>query len=222
MGTGIGRVRTIGWLRRVGSVLAGRASAELVGALVGQLEATRSGAALARQMAAGATTRAEAHRRIGEVEHRGDMQRRALVEVLSRTLTPPVDREDLFRLSRSIDDVLDTIRDFVRECDLYAVDQTAGLVPLLDLVVDGVEALERAVQALPGGSRSLLRLALEAKKAAGAVNRAHQYEMAQVLCGEVTVDTLKRRELVRRLDTIAQRMSDAADTLADGAVKRWR
>jgi uncharacterized protein len=214
-------VRTVRWLRRAGAVLAGRASAELVDALVGQLEATRAGAVLAREMASGTTSRAEAHRRIGEVEHRGDTQRRALVEVLSRTLTPPIDREDMFRLSRSIDDVLDTIRDFVRESDLYAVDGTGSLVPLLDLVVEGVEALERAVRVLPGGARSLLRLALEAKKAAGAVNRAHQYEMARVLDGEVTVDTLKRRELVRRLDTVAQRMSDAADTLADGAVKRW-
>ena len=38
---------------------------------------------------------------------------------LAGVLVTPVDREDLFRLSRSIDDVLDNLRDFVREWDLY-------------------------------------------------------------------------------------------------------
>jgi uncharacterized protein len=88
-----------------------------------------------------------------DVEHRGDRARGGFVHALA----PPLDREDLFRVSRSVDDVLDNLRDFARELELFAVSDVA---------------------------------------------------------------MLKRRELLRRLDVVGLRLGEAADALADGAVKR--
>ena len=65
-------------------------------------------------MAKGKLAPGEAHERIAEIEQRGDAMRAELVTRLSGVLVAPIDREDLFRLSRSIDDVLDNLRDFVR------------------------------------------------------------------------------------------------------------
>jgi uncharacterized protein len=126
--------------RRLKSSWRARGDSNLSAALTGQVRAARDGAALTKAMVSKKIDPAEARAQIAEIEHRGDEQRAELVEQLSRTLVAPLDREDLFRLSRSIDDILDTIRDFVREADLYQIEKRRTYRPFLDSVVAAIEA----------------------------------------------------------------------------------
>lgn len=206
--------------RRVMSVLSGGTDRAVVQALVGQLEATKEGARLAQQMVGG-LARAEAHARMEKIEHDGDTERSRLVDVLSHSLATPIDREDLFRLSRSIDDVLDTLRDFVRESHLYRISDQSRFAPILESVIVGIDSLETAVQALTEHPSSVTRSALDAKKAGGAIGRLYQYEIAHLFASEMTAERMKTRELVRRLEIVGLRLGEAADALADGAMKRW-
>lgn len=208
-------------LRRLMTALSGRADAELVNAVLSQIEAAREGAALARTMAERAIGRGVAHEQMELIEHEGDERRGVLVELLSMSLTTPIDREDLFRLSRSIDDVLDTLRDFVREAHIYDIKQMQRLLPLLDWVLEGLELLAGAVANVIDDPASVVRDALDAKKRAGAIGRAYQYEVAELFSDEISAETFKRRELARRLDIAGIKLSEAADALADGAMKRW-
>ena len=52
------------------------------------------------------------------------------------------------------------------------------------------------------------------------MNRVYQNEFARIVGGELSPRTLKHRELVKRLDWVGVRISEAADVLADGALKR--
>lgn len=211
----------MGRLRHLVDVLTGRTDQQLVQALTGQLAATMEGARLAQSMVGRHSSRACAHARMGTVEHVGDTHRGRLVEVLSHSLATPVDREDLFRLSRSIDDVLDTLRDFVRESHLYRVRDQSCFAPMLEQIVDGISDLGLAVDDLVGSPAQVTSSALRAKKAGGLVCRMYQYEIAQLLSDEMSAETLKTRELLRRLEIVGTRLGDAADALADGAMKRW-
>lgn len=206
---------------RVVGLLSGRSDRAVVHALVGQLEATKAGARLAVEMVGGGLPRVEAHSRMEEVEHAGDTERSRLVDVLSHSLATPIDREDLFRLSRSIDDVLDSLRDFVRESHLYRVSDQSRFVPILNSVVSGIDSLETAVMALTEHPSAVTRSALDAKKAGGAIGRLYQYEIAHLFESEMTAERMKTRELVRRLEIVGLNLGEAADALADGAMKRW-
>lgn len=208
-------------LRQMLDTLTGRGDGRIVTAVARQLGETMAGARLAREMAEGSISHARAHARMEQIEHEGDTCRGSVVELLTQSLATPIDREDLFRLSRSIDDVLDTLRDFVREAHLYGVAPLTRLVPVLDLVIAGIDALCTAVSEIVSNPTQVTRSALEAKKQAGAVCRAYQYEIAELFVGDVGAETFKMRELVRRLDIAGDRLSDAADALADGAMKRW-
>jgi hypothetical protein len=209
-------------LTRYLGLMTGRMDHVLEDGLVGQLHATREGAALAASMTSGRMGRSEAHKRMRGIEHRGDRQREAVVERLSSALVTPIDREDLFRLSRSVDDVLDTLRDFVRESHLYRVPARKNLAPMLQEVITGVDALERAVHELMSNPSDAAVSALEARKAGGAIRRLYQYELARVLNGgDLTTDMMKERELVRRLELAGSHICDAADAIADGSMKRW-
>lgn len=208
-------------LKQLVAALSGRADDDLVAAVLSQVDSAREGALLARTMAAREIGRGDAHEHMGRVEHLGDERRGHLVDMLSMSITTPIDREDLFRLSRSIDDVLDTLRDFVREAHIYDIKKMKRLLPLLDWLVEGLDDLALAVSDVVDDPGAVVRRALEAKKRAGAIGRAYQYEIAELFTSDISAETFKRRELARRLDMAGIKLSEAADALADGAMKRW-
>ncbi|MEV0593776.1 DUF47 domain-containing protein [Nonomuraea cavernae] len=207
-------------LRRIRDLMTGRMDSALTEALLGQLEATKEGAWLAMAMIGGEVGRTGAHEQMRAIEHLGDEERRRLVEELRTALVTPIDREDLFRLSRSIDDVLDSLRDFVRESHLYRVPDQIRFTPLLDQVITGIDALENAVRDFSSRPSAVVHDALEAKKTGGAIRRMYQYEISRIFSGELTSDAMKERELVRRLEIVGMAIGEAADAIADGAMKR--
>lgn len=200
--------------------LTGRSDGTLVSHLLQQLEATSRAVALAREIAAGDVGAAEGSERMGEIESEGDQARKDLIEQLRRSLATPIDREDLNRLSRSVDDILDNLRDLASEFHLYEFSEE----PLLR---EGIDNLDRGIRALYGATECLIdrpedaaRHAADSKK--NDVRRSYQRAMARLLTSTDEVDTrlLRRRELLRRLDITGLRLAEAADALADGAVKR--
>jgi len=206
--------------------LSGRADADLISALRNQVAVAVEGAELVAALVDGTVTLEAARTRMEVVEHTGDARRAHLLTVLGSTLSPPVDREDLNRVSRSIDDVLDTLRDFVRESDLYQVADLSRYRELAAMVLVAIRTLDQAVVALSPGPPHLRDATLGARKAAGAIVRAYQYELATLLTGGIpqtdVAEALKARELYRRLGDVGLRLGDAADGLADGAMKRGR
>jgi uncharacterized protein len=119
---------------------------------------------------------------------------------LSETLTTPFDREDLFRLSRSIDDVLDNLRDFVREADLMGVADERDCATLIDAIVEALEHLKTAIAHVLDEPHRAPERALGAKKGGNHVRQLYQVAIASLFTEELSVDMLKRRELLRRLD----------------------
>lgn len=206
--------------RRLRSSWRARGDSGLSSALQGQVRAARDGAAVARDMVHKKVSPAQARSDIAEIEHRGDERRAELVDRLAHTLVAPLDREDLFRLSRSIDDILDTLRDFVREADLYQIEKRKAYRPFTDGVVAAVEALEEAVDALWVKPQRVPLKALEAKKAARLISREYQEQFAKIIDGSISPQALKHRELIKRLDLVGVRISETADVLTDGALKR--
>ncbi|KAB8190831.1 DUF47 family protein [Nonomuraea phyllanthi] len=207
-------------LRRIRDLMTGRMDSALTEALLGQLEATKEGAWLAMAMIGGEVGRTGAHEQMRAIEHLGDEERARLIDELRTALVTPIDREDLFRLSRAIDDVLDSLRDFVRESHLYRVPDQIRFTPMLDQVIVGIEALESSVRDLASRPSAVTRDALEAKKAGGAIRRMYQYEISRIFSDELTADAMKERELVRRLEIVGVAIGNAADAIADGAMKR--
>ncbi|GAB3137308.1 hypothetical protein GCM10027290_02810 [Micromonospora sonneratiae] len=207
-------------LRRLLDDLAGRSHRRIVGLLVEQIDATLDGVSLAIGVTSGHVEPARARALMSDVEHLGDSHRARLVPELSAALTTPIDREDLFRLSRSIDDVLDHLRDYVRETDLYGVRLDGDAVALLEQVNLGLQDLRRAVNRILPRPQEVPEAALAAHKRAGQVRHRYGICLTVLLSGGVDAAVLKRRELLRRLDVVGLRLGEAADALADAMLKR--
>ncbi|WP_326824230.1 DUF47 family protein [Streptosporangium sp. NBC_01639] len=200
--------------------LSGRNDQVLAGLILDQLSAAADGVALASALANGELPPDIARSRIGEIEHEGDTRRGLLVAQLRRSVSSPIDREDLFRLSRSVDDVLDAVRDFIREADLFALGNEDAFRPVLAALTRGVGELGDAVRLLPRAPRQAAEHALHAKKQG--LRTAYQYAVSALLARPLTADTLKATLLLCRLDTAGVHLATAADALADGVVKRFQ
>lgn len=186
--------------------------------LKGQAATTLRGASVALDVTEGHITHAESRDLINDIEHEGDESRNAVVQALSKAWATPLDREDLFRLSRSIDDVLDNLRDFVRETDMWNGDPGAYGRVALTHVIASLRGLELAVA--DEDHRQIRKHCLEASKEATRVRRSFESGLAVLYEEPLTVETLKTRDLLRRLDVIGLRLTEAADVMLDGLVKR--
>lgn len=209
-----------GRLRHMLDELTGHADVRLVSFITSQVLATIEGAELASKVIDGTFDIDRARERVRQIEHDGDRHRSELIQEMSRSLTTPIDREDLFRLSRSVDDVLDNLRDFIREVDLFGVDGLESYETVLEGVINGLHHLKTAVASVADDRSAVADSAIKAKDGANAVRRAYQGEVALLLDGLVTAETLKKRQLLRRLDVVGLRLGEAANALADGVVKR--
>ncbi|GAA3420401.1 DUF47 domain-containing protein [Streptosporangium vulgare] len=200
--------------------LRGRSGRRIVGLVRDQVAIARAGAELARSVASGEIERSAARARMADVEHEGDEARAELVRVLRRVLATPIDREDLFRLSRSIDDVLDHLRDHVREIDLFGPEDLRFAAEPLQAVIDGLDELEGAVLKMIDAPASVTEAVLATRKACSRVRQLYQARLAVLFAGPLDMDTLRRRELLSRLDAVGRRLGEAADALADAMLKR--
>jgi hypothetical protein len=160
--------------------------------------------------------RDEVHR----LEDEGDQQRTEMMREVARALTTPIDREDLFRLSHSLDDVLDNLRDFAIELERYGAEPSKRFTAPLNALAEGLEELANAIGELPRGADRVAASARAAKHANDARSAYHDAMSELLHEQEVTMDTLRQRELLRRLDIAGLRLGEAADALTSGALKR--
>lgn len=189
-------------------------------ALRAQVSAIRSILLVAERATREPDARAGARAEARRIEHVGDEARRELALALRRSLASHLDREDLYRLSRSIDDVLDNLRDFIRELDLYQVTSLPAIHPVLGAIGSSLEALDAAIAAIATRAPAAMP-AVALRKSSSQIRSAYQAALHDVFAkGEVSIELLKTRELLRRLDVVGLRLAEAGAVLADAAMKR--
>lgn len=195
-----------------------RKKVEIIDLLSAQIDFAVKGAEIAMQACHDEQPVRELRDQMNRVEHKGDDARRKLIRSMKSTLTTHLEREDIFRVSRSIDDVLDNLRDFVREISLWDVELDAEAEEALANVERSLKHLGRAVAV---SSLAEARAeSLEARRYANTLRRHYQDGLATIFAGELTMDTLRTRESMRRIDIIGLRLAEASDAILDGLIKR--
>jgi len=156
-------------------------------------------------------------------EKSADEARRILIDELNRTFVTPFDREDIFNLSRTIDDVLDYAYSTVSEMEILKVEPTPFMQRMASLLRDAAYELSMAVNQLedhPGVSNDH---AQRAKALENRVEDVYREALADLFSGvediQHVVKMLKSREVYRHLSNAADRGDEAANVIADIVVK---
>jgi len=157
-------------------------------------------------------------------ESEADEVRRILIDELNRTFITPFDREDIFALSRSIDDVLDYAYTTVNEMVILEVVPTPFMQRIASLLKDAAYEIYLAVQRLPKHPKVAIDHAQRAKALENRVEAVYREAIADLFDRadnvEHVVEMLKKREVYRHLSNAADRGDEAANVISDIVVKK--
>ena len=157
-------------------------------------------------------------------EKEADEVRRILIDELNRTFVTPFDREDIFALSRSIDDVIDYADTTVMEMVILKVAPTPFMLRIASLLKDAAYEIMHGVMRLPKNPNVALDHAQRAKALENRVEAVYREAVADLFSGPEdlhhVVEMLKLREVYRHLSNAADRGDEAANIIADIVVKR--
>jgi predicted phosphate transport protein (TIGR00153 family) len=156
-------------------------------------------------------------------EKEADEVRRILIDELLRTFITPIDREDIFALSRAIDDVIDYANTTVDEMEILSVEPTDYMRRISSLLRDAAYEIHMGVQRLEDHPRVASEHAQRAKALENRVEHVYREAVADLFSGpqdvEHVVEMLKKREVYRHLSNAADRGDEAANIIADIVVK---
>lgn len=157
-------------------------------------------------------------------EKEADEVRRILIDELNRTFVTPFDREDIFALSRSIDDMIDYADTTVVEMGILNVRPTPYMQRIASLLKDAGWEIQQAVLRLQKNPGVAIEHAQRAKALENRVEAVYREAVANLFTGPEdihhVVEMLKMREVYRHLSNAADRGDEAANTIADIVVKK--
>ncbi len=157
-------------------------------------------------------------------EKEADEVRRILIDELNRTFVTPFDREDIFTLSRTIDDVVDYADSTVSEMVILNVKPSPYMQRIASLLKDAAYEIYQAVSRLQKNPGVAIDHAKRAKALENSVEAVYREAVADLFSGPEdihhVVEMLKMREVYRHLSNAADRGDEAANVIADIVVKK--
>ena len=157
-------------------------------------------------------------------EKEADETRRILIDELNKSFVTPFDREDIFALSRSIDDVIDYADSTVSEMVILNVTTTPYMLRIASLLKDAAYEIYQAVLRLQKHPSVAIDHAQRAKALENRVEGVYREAVADLFKGPEDVhhivEMLKLREVYRHLSNAADRGDEAGNIIADIVVKK--
>ncbi|NWF93432.1 MAG: DUF47 family protein [Syntrophaceae bacterium] len=156
---------------------------------------------------------------VRNIEREADELRRILVEELDKTFITPLDREDIYALSRAIDDVLDYANTTVDEMEVYGVKGDQHIKDMVNILRKAARELNDAVKILKDYPRIASEHAVKAKSYENEMEKAYHLALADLFKGTDTIYMLKMREIYRHLSNAADRGDEAANIISSIVMK---
>jgi hypothetical protein len=158
--------------------------------------------------------------RMKAAEHAADEITHDIMREVNSSFVTPFDREDIYRLASSLDDVMDAIDAAVDLVVLYQIDELpAGLA-------DQVEVLERAAEITAAAMRRLRVMKnlqeywIEINRLENAGDHIYRRLVARLYSGEYDALTvMKLKEVIDQLEAAADAFENVANTVESIAVK---
>jgi uncharacterized protein len=189
-------------------------------AFVALSEQIRNGAMLLEEMLAPDRVIWTKADEIKAVEHICDGLTRDVIQRLNRSFITPLDREDIHRLARSLDDVMDAIDASAALLRLHRIEQVRSeareLAAIIKASVDqvgiGLKALENRT--------NLVTCAVEINRLENHADRVHQAAVGALYADERNpIAIMKWKEILDFLEDATDRCEDVADIFEGVIVK---
>lgn len=153
--------------------------------------------------------------RVRDSEHRADACKRELREALTVAFTTPLVPEDVFELSRDLDEILNSAKNTVREAEVMHAAPNPAIAQMAEHLAIGAGQLADAFAALSDSDPSR---ATQAADAAVKAQRRLEHVYRAAMSALVDIDDLRQVSALREL---YRRLSRTSDHLVDAAERVW-
>lgn len=158
-----------------------------------------------------------------DIEHRGDEASHEIIDRLNRTFITPFDREDIYALTKELDDITDMLFTIIRRLYVYKL---AGVDKNLVEFATVIEESVRAVSCTVRGLRNMK----DAKAILPSYVEIHRLEnvgdtMRDTVLGELfetekdPITVIKRKEIYEEAETVLDVCEDVAHVVESILVK---
>lgn len=158
-------------------------------------------------------------KRVREIEQEADELRRVVVEELDKSFVTPIDREDIFTLSRTVDDMVDYADTTVDEMEIYEVTSDKHLQEMVDILRKEAREILDSIRMLDAYPHIAMEHAVQAKFYENLMEKAYHGALADLFKRTDTIYMLKMREIYRHLSNAADRGDQAANTICNIVMK---
>lgn len=151
---------------------------------------------------------------VKEVEHRCDTLTHELLKRLHRTFVTPLDREDIYAISRTMDDVMDAIDAAAGVIRRYRVERIRpGARELSKTIVESTAQLLVAMEAL-GHKDGVTTAIVEVNRLENEADRLHHQAVSDLFAEERDpIQVIKWKEILDFLEEATDRCEDVANLL---------
>ncbi len=152
---------------------------------------------------------------IKEVEHQGDQVTHEIVRRLNTTFITPIDREDIHDLATHLDDVLDYIEAVAERLVVYRIKEpTSSSRALVDVIVQTVEAMDRAVRCLRAMDPGFHEHAVEVNRLENSADRLLRESLAALFDEQGDpIEVIKWKEIYETMEIVTDRCEDVANVI---------
>ena len=156
---------------------------------------------------------------VKKMEKDADGVRYQLVDEINRTFVTPIDRDDLFRLSSSIDDLADYAWTTIKDLRIYDITPDENLLSLVNILLQMADGLLLCVQNLEKNHSLVSVEATKVKKLENALNVRYHESIAELFTSDDVKKILKYREIYSHMNHASDKGDMSADILLDIVVK---
>jgi uncharacterized protein len=160
-------------------------------------------------------------RQLKEIEHRGDEMTHNVLTKLNQTFITPFDREDIYRLASSLDDVLDFIYAAGVRLVMYKITGApAAASRLAEILVKQADQLSDALSRLEKKHDRVLENCVEINRLENEADQVARFAIAALFEKEKDpISLIKLKELYEVLETATDKAEDAANVLEGVVLK---
>jgi uncharacterized protein Yka (UPF0111/DUF47 family) len=180
----------------------------------------------------------ELAKQVRALEKRGDELKARNTDMLNKSFSTPMDREDIYRAIATIDHIVNYAKTTTREIEALVVEPDKYMLELAVLLKEGAYALQRGYKKLSENPQHAEEDSQAARKAERSSEKVYRRALGELFREEgyiaildnqetntaeaavkLVLEIFKRREVYRHLSNAADRLARAGEVLHDIVVK---
>lgn len=163
----------------------------------------------------------EKNKRIKELEHEADGIVHDIYYRLNETLIAPLDHEDISRLAKHYDDVIDHIFGTANRLEIYEIKKpTKAMKRYAKIIREQVRHINRAVEGIQGMKKEEMeRSCVEIHRLENEADRLLYAEISALFKTKDPVEIIKLKEIYENMERVTDLCEDVGNALLDIRMK---